>query len=118
MAAGVRICVASDAPGEIMCVLHDRPSEYPRNARVSKKANLFDPHTSSLSPSSPSISRVFAGAAVGSERGAAVLLGTASLCMVPAPTNCWFATAAAAAATEVATTTPLMSTFEDFGGRE
>lgn len=74
--------------GDYVCPSWHRPSEYPRNARVSKKANLFDPHTSSLSPSSPSISRVFAGAAVGSERGAAVLLGTASLCMVPAPTNC------------------------------
>jgi hypothetical protein len=54
-----------------------------------EKANLFDPHTSSLSPSSPSFVPIFAvaGAAAWFERGAAVLLGAAaSLCMDP--TNC------------------------------
>ena len=83
-----------------------------------EKAYLFDPHTSSLSPSSPSSERIFAvaGAAAWFEHGAAVLGAAASLCMDP--TNCWFATAAAAAATEVATTTFLMSTVEDFRGCE
>lgn len=99
-----------------MCDLHSACHRQKCGEVEGGKANLFDPHTSSLSPSSSPLSRVFVGAAIWPEHGAAVL-GAASLCMVP-PTYCWFATAAAAAATEVATTTPLMSPVEDFGRRE
>lgn len=120
-AAGVRICAASDVSGEMICDLTSLRVARQHSRRgwsrvKGGKANLFDPHTSSLSPSSPSSERVFVGAAAWSERGTAAV-GTASLCMEP-PTNCWFATAAAAAATEVATTTLLMRTFEDFRGCE
>lgn len=103
-----------------LCVTFALPSE--RGVSGGWRTNLFDPHTSSLSPSSLSSSRVFAafpGAAAWFERSGAAVLGTASasLCMVPL-TNWWFVIATAAAVTEVATIRPLMSTVEDFLGWE